>query len=271
MKLLETLLETLPQEPVQVRKVVVGVHWTLVCSKFCGLGSTLVGTGAHGHSAVRDVGELHKKSAQELARWMLSDNLLEASIGIAAFNSLTPRETRGSTRRRGVRGNYENYNGNLESSAVEVDEDQLQEINAAEVIARHSKGKNLVVVGHFPFVERIKPSTKNCWVIEKRPFGDDFPEEAAQEYIPQADVIALTGTAFINHTMEGLLSLCSRDALVMILGPSTPLVPLLFERGVSFLSGARVYDEDAATITIQQGAIFPQVQGVRLVTMAKGV
>jgi len=241
MEILNKLLATLPVEPIPVRKVIIGVHWTLVSSKYCGLGSTLVGEGPHGHSQVRDVGELQQKSAQELAHWVLSDNLLEASIGIAAINSL-----------------------------LEVDENRTEQINAAEVIAHESKDKNLVVVGHFPFVDRMKSITKNCWVIEKRPFGDDFPEEASQQFIPQADVIAITGTAFINHTMEGLLSLCRSDSKVMVLGPSTPLSPLFFDYGISFLSGSRVIDEEAAITTIQQGASFPQVRGVRLVTMSKG-
>ncbi len=241
MKLLEALLKAIPANPIPVRKVIIGVHWTLVSSKYCGLGSTLVGEGPHGHSQIRDVGGLQQKSAQELAHWVLSDNLLEACIGIAALNSL-----------------------------LDVDESNMEQINAAEVIARESKDKNLVVVGHFPFVERMKSIANNCWVIEKRPHGDDFPEETAQEFIPQANMIAITGTAFINHTMDGLLSLCRSGSMVMVLGPSTPLSPLLFDYGISFLSGSRVVDEEAAINTIQQGASFPQVKGVRLVTMSKG-
>ncbi|MHC1739874.1 MAG: DUF364 domain-containing protein [Anaerolineaceae bacterium] len=241
MDLLNKLLATLPVELVPVRKVIIGVHWTLVSSRYIGLGSTLVGEGPHGHSQVRDVGELLQKSAQELAQWVLSDNLLEASIGIAAINSL-----------------------------LEVDENQTEQINAAEVIARESKDKNLVIVGHFPFVDRMKSITKNCWVIEKRPFGDDFPEDASKEFIPQADVIAITGTSFINHTIEGLLSLCPSKSMIVVLGPSTPMTPLLFSYGISFLSGSRVNDEEAAITTIQQGASFPQVKGTRLLTMKKG-
>ena len=240
MKLLEMLLETLPEEPVQVRRVIVGVHWTLVSSKHSGLGSTLVGCGPHGDDMVRSVGSLHEKSAQELARWVLSDNLLEASIGIAALNSL-----------------------------IVVQENDIETVNAAEVIARDSQDKNLVVIGHFPFISRMKSITRNCWVIEKQPFGDDYPEEAANAIIPQADVVAITGTAFINHTMENLLALCRPESKVMLLGPSTPLTPLLFQHGVDYLSGSLVIDEDAAINTIQQGAAFPQVQGVRRVTMTR--
>lgn len=240
MKILDELLASLPSDPVPIRNIIIGVHWTLVSSKYCGLGSTLVNEGPHGHSQIRDVGALHLKSAQELARWILSDNLLEASIGIAAINSI-----------------------------LEIDESQIEQINAAEVIARNSREKNLVIVGHFPFVEKIKPIARNCWVIEKRPYGDDFPEESAREYIPQANVVAITGTAFINHTIDALLSLCQPDAQVMILGPSTPMSPLLFNHGITFLSGSRVIDEAAAMETIQQGASFQQVKGARLITMTK--
>ena len=242
MKLLEEILATLPEKQIPIRKVIVGVHWTLVASKYCGLASTMVREEQHGHSQVKDVGILTEKKAQELANWALSDNLLEASIGMAAINSL-----------------------------LELDEHSLKEVNASEVIAKHCKEKNLVVVGHFPFVERMKTIARNCWVIEKRPFGDDFPEEKAQEFLPQADVIAITGTAFINHSIEGLLSLCPSDSIVMVLGPSTPMTPLLFDHGISFLSGSRVIDEEAAITTIQQGASFPQVKGTRLFTMTKGI
>lgn len=238
MKLLDALLDQLPPGEIPVKNVLVGVHWTAVCSKSCGLASTLLGSGPHGHNSVRDVGSLEQKSAQELARWVRSDNLLEASIGMAAINSL-----------------------------LEVDEAQAVEINAAEVLAREGKGKNLAVVGHFPFVERLRALAGNLWVIEQNPQEGDLPEQAAEEYLPQADVIAITGTALINHTFEKLLSLCPARSLVMVLGPSTPLSPVLFQYGIQMISGTRVVDEPAALKTIRQGASFPQVKGVRLLTL----
>jgi hypothetical protein len=48
------------------------------------------------------------------------------------------------------------------------------------------------------------------------------------------------------------------------------LYPLLNISLFMFLHGSRVIDEDAVVVTIQQGATFPQVEGVRLVTMSKG-
>lgn len=238
MDIYQSLLSLLPKEPVAVSQVIVGVHWTLVCSKFCGLASTITNCGPHGHSRMRDVGKLNQKSAQELAGWITSDNFLEASVAMAAINSL-----------------------------ITVDEQKLERINASEIVTREGHHKNVVIVGHFPFVEEIKNKTKNCWVIEKRPFEDDFPQEAAVQFIPQADIVAITGTAFINHTMENLLSLCDPQSKILILGPSTPLTTLLFNRGISFLSGARVDRPTAAVNTIIEGACLPQVDGIRLVSM----
>ena len=84
-------------------------------------------------------------------------------------------------------------------------------------------------------------------------------------------MIAITGTALTNHTIEDILRLCPPHAIRMLLGPSTPLAPVLFDYGFDYLSGARVVDEARALLTIQQGAVFPQVQGVRLLTLHNGV
>ncbi len=241
MSIFSELLATLPPEPIPVRNVVIGVHWTLVASQHASLASTLFNCGPHGSSHMRDVGKLIGKSAQELAGWIESDNLLEASVGLAALNSL-----------------------------IEVDQNRLRHnVNASEVIEHKSRDKNLVIVGHFPFAPRMKSIARNLWIVEKKPYGDDFPEDAAQELIPQADVVAITGTAFINHTIEGLLSLCRPDATVLILGPSTPMVPLLFDYGINYLSGSLVLNEADTVRTVQQGASFPQVEGVQVVTMVQ--
>jgi uncharacterized protein (DUF4213/DUF364 family) len=219
----------------------VGVHWTAVVSRHTGLASTLVGNQPHGHAKVRDVGRLHFKSAHELVEYARSDNLLEASIGVAAINSL-----------------------------LEVAESQMVEVNAGDVLLQRGHGQHVALVGHFPFIPQLRASAGELWVIEQQPTADEFPAEAAVDLIPKAEVVAITGTALINHTLEGLLALCDPKALVMVLGPSTPLSPVLFDYGVSLLSGAQVVDEAAALGTLCQGATFQQMEGVRLVTLARG-
>lgn len=239
MEILKALLETLNEDQ-PVRSILVGAHWTVVCSRYCGLASTLLNDAPHGHHKVRDVGRLHEYSARELAEFALSENWLEASIGVAAINSL-----------------------------LQVEKARAVEINAASVLAEHGRGKNIALVGHFPFIPALREAARQLWVIEKHPAEGEFPAEAAATLIPQADVVALTGTALINHTLDELLGYCRRDALVMVLGPSTPLSDLFFERGATFISGTRVIDEAAVLRTVAQGAIFRQVEGVRLLTLAR--
>ena len=67
MSIIDDLLPTLADAP--VRTLLVGAHWTVVCSRSGGLASTITGDKPHGHAAVRDVGRLHLKSARELAEY----------------------------------------------------------------------------------------------------------------------------------------------------------------------------------------------------------
>jgi uncharacterized protein len=237
MNILDDLLATLLDAP--VRSVLVAAHWTVVCSRHCGMAATMTGDKPHGHAPVRDVGRLHLKSARELAEYARSDVPLEASIGLATINSL-----------------------------LDVDETRAVEINAAQVLAERGRGKTVALVGHFPFIPKLRQSVGQLWVIEQRPTEDEFPAEAASNLIPQADVVAITGSALVNHTLDGLLALCRTEALVMVLGPSTPLSPILFEHGATIISGTRVVDEKAVLRTAGQGAAFHQVEGVRLLTIA---
>jgi len=237
MNILDDLLDSLDLDAL-VRTVLIGVHWTVVCSRFCGLASTFVGDKPHGHDPARSVGHLHEKSARELAEYARSDNLLEASIGVAAINSL-----------------------------LAVDESGAAEVNAVDVLIEHGRSKNVALVGHFPFIPKLRSAVGQLWVLEQRPAEGDYPAEAAPDLIPQADVVAITSSALINHTLDGLLSLCCPEALVMMLGPSTPLSPLLFNHGVSILSGSMIVNEAAVLRTVGQGATFQQVEGARLLTL----
>lgn len=240
MGILEEILSSLPPEPIPIRQVSVGLHWTMVCSRSCGLASSLCDEGPHGHHVVRDVGNLHLKSAQELASWALSGHLLEASLGMAAINSLLDHDLPGAV-----------------------------ETNAFDFISRLGEGKNISIIGHFPFTDRLKPIARHLWVIEKKPENGDLPESAAPIYLPWSDVIAITGTALINHTFDQLIQYRPRHAKVVVLGASSPFSPVLFDHGVDFISGSVVVDEKAALLSIQQGATFTHINGVRLVTLEK--
>jgi len=98
-----------------------------------------------------------------------------------------------------------------------------------------------------------------------------LPESAAPDVLPKAEVVAITGAAFVNHTLEDLLALCSPEAIVMIVGPSSPLSRVLLDTAAHLVSGSIVTDIDRVLRVISQGGNFRQVHhaGVRLVTLAR--
>jgi uncharacterized protein (DUF4213/DUF364 family) len=239
LKILDDLLLNLKGNDFQVKGVHTCVFWTAVISKHCGLSSTFRGEGAPHDRGVRDVGNLTRKKALELAEYAKSESLLEASIGMAAINSL-----------------------------IDIDESKCVEKNALEIILEKGGGKNVAIVGHFPWIPKLKEKVQNLWVIEQRLREGDLPAKEADRILPQCDVVGITGTSFINHTIEGLLNLCKKPFVVLI-GPTSPLSPILFEYGIDAICGSEVIDEDKLIQSISQGATFKEVSGVRLLTLKK--
>ena len=216
-----------------------GVFLTGVVSRHCGLASTLPRDALRQESIfVEDPGLLMDRPAQRLVQLVYSERILEAAIGMATLNSL-----------------------------LDIDENKVFSLNAADLILEKGSGKKVAIVGHFPFVNKVRDVAGSLWVLEKNPQKGDFPEIDAGAFLPQADVVAITGTSLTNHTFEDLLKLCNPKAYVILLGPSTPLTPVLFDYGVSAISGTRVVDTGRVLKAISQGANFRQLKGVRRLTM----
>ena len=219
------------------------VFWTAVTSFRCGLASTMPASlfPSEGHQ-VECAGNLLPSSAKELARLSLSSRTLEAAIGIATINSMLP-----------------------------IDESLCIDLNAEDEIRAQGTGKRIAIIGHFPFVKRLGKEAKELWTFElpgrERP--GDFSCNEIAALLPQAEVVAITSTTLINHTLGSLLELIAPDAYTMLLGPSTPLSPVLFDYGFDALSGSIVIDRDRLLNCISQGANFRQVQGVRKVIIRR--
>jgi uncharacterized protein (DUF4213/DUF364 family) len=243
-KILDAVLDSLEERDRPVEAVWACALWTAVTTRFTGLASTYrAAEGEHPshESPVPDAGVLTGKTAGQLAGYARSDETLAASIGMAAANSL-----------------------------IAVDESRCTERGAFDLLAEKGAGRHVAVVGHFPFVPRLRGLVRNLWVIENRPRPGDYAAGDASWILPQCEVVCLTGTSFINHTIEGLLDLC-KDAFVVLTGPTSPLTPVLFDFGIDAICGARVADRDEVVRLISQGATFRQLHahGVRLLTLLK--
>ena len=240
MKILEDLLSSLNSE-VSVKDVRQGLFHTGVLTRNCGLAATLPRDALRQEQpSVKEPGYLLKKSALELAQMAYSENILEAAIGMATINSL-----------------------------LGIEEECCLNLNAGDLIVEKGKDKRVAIVGHFPFIPKLREITRELWVIEKNPQEGDFPETEAENLIPRADVVGITGTAFTNHTIEQLLKLRDPKAYVVTLGDTTPLSPVLFDYGIDAISGTKVINPELALRCVSEGATYRQIKGIRQLTMMR--
>jgi uncharacterized protein (DUF4213/DUF364 family) len=240
MKIIDHLTSTLDFNA-PVKDIRQGVFHTGVRSRYCGLAATLPRDALRQTPPlVHEPGLLIKKPVSQLVKMAYSESILEAAIGMAAINSL-----------------------------IEVDESACWELNAAELIFEKSRNKKVTIVGHFPFIARVHQRAEKVWVIEKNPRQGDFKETAANDLIPESDVVAITGAAFTNHTIDHLLELCPAGAFVVVLGDTAPLSTVLFDYGVNAVSGTIVVDPHLALRCLSEGANFRQIKGTKRLTMMK--
>jgi uncharacterized protein (DUF4213/DUF364 family) len=231
MKLISDLLESVRRQDCPVRRVCIGLHWTAVESRFVGM--------AHTYKTARKVeiarsGDLVGRSALELAGRLREWEPLEASLGLAALNSL-----------------------------VEPVGDAL---SVNDTILGAAAGKKVAVIGRFPFNGQLAEIAAKAYFFEMEPEKGELPPFATEEYFPEADVAVITATALINKSLPRLLEL-SKNAYTVVLGPSTPMSDVLFRYGADVAAGIRVVEPEALIDSLMQGAkAFRKIKGVEPVT-----
>ena len=240
MKILDDLMSVIDSDST-VKDIRQGVFHTGVLTRNCGLAATLPKDALKQKPPlIKEPGSLLEKSISELLKMSYSESILEAAIGMATINSL-----------------------------LDIDMESCLELNAAELLAEKGHGKKVAIVGHFPFIPKLRRRAKALWVIEKNPRTGDFSEHEAEDLIPKANVVGITGTAFTNHTLEHLLELCHPGAYVVVLGDTAPLSPILFRYGIDAVSGTTVVNPELALRCISEGANFRQIKGTQRLTLLK--
>ena len=240
MPILEELLATLRTDA-EASQVAVGPFLTAVAGP---TGAGLATTQLPRRHRCRepqagDRGSYAGRKLRDLAQMLLSERPLEASLGLAALNAALPREP-----------------------------ERLREQHGLDFLKARVQGRNLTLVGHFPFARELQALARRCWIVEQEPQAGDLPAAAADRVIPDSEVVVITGSAFANRTLEGLLAL-ARGKEVVVLGPSSPLSPVLFDYGVFAIGGTLVEDVDLVVRQVREGATYRQLRGVKRVMMLK--
>lgn len=127
-----------------------------------------------------------------------------------------------------------------------------------EVIAslNITPGERVAMAGYFgPVVSRLREIGCRLDIVELASHhADTLPPEQGHEALASCDVAILTGTSLINGTCDDLLAGLGSPRAAVLLGPSSPLCPEVFNgTGITHVAGSRVRDSEAVLRVISEG------------------
>ncbi|MFC1744332.1 Rossmann-like domain-containing protein [Candidatus Riflebacteria bacterium] len=239
---IDDLLKNIPGTDERAKVLYMGLYYTGVKFRKLGLAFTYRSCFKVPHLCppVRKAGSLLKLQALEMANYLKSENTLEASIGLAAVNSL-----------------------------LEIPED-LAYGNAIPLLMDICRGRDVAMVGYFPFAEKIREIAKTFFVTEKNRDADEGSVSKAEikDFIKRAEIRIITGTTVINHSFDHIMSLC-RNGFNILFGPSVPPTSILFKHNVDLLVPVTIENEKKVIRAICEPALVPQMEGLKTACMAK--
>lgn len=124
-------------------------------------------------------------------------------------------------------------------------------------------GEKVAMVGLFaPLVERIRATGAMLTIIEKNPQRMDLlSQKDKHKVLKECNVAIMTATTLLNNTFEETINLLGTPRSVVLMGPSTPLVPAIFrDTPVTHLGGAVVVDAARVLQIISEGGGTPALR-----------
>jgi len=185
-------------------------------------------------------GNLDGSPISEILRYALDTNVLKSAIGVATVNALTQWIIESEEK-----GEYQ----------VIKDKDgfDLLEIQPHETVS---------LIGAFgPYIRRLKTMGNPFFIIEKNPQTlrvDEIKyfksESEMASAIGRSNVVIITGTTIVNHTIDYILSLNTNGKRTAIIGPTASMIPdAFFKRGVTVMAGVRIFNPDLMIKILKQG------------------
>jgi uncharacterized protein (DUF4213/DUF364 family) len=185
-------------------------------------------------------GSLDGSPISEILNYALDANVLKSAIGVGALNALSQ---------------WVIESGNKREYEVIKDKDgfDLLEIKPDETVT---------LIGAFgPYIRRLKMMGNPFYIVEKNSQTlrtDEIkyfkPESEMSSAIGKSDAMIITGTAIVNHTIDNILSLITKDKRTAIIGPTASMIPdAFFKRGVYVMAGVRILDPEEMIKILKQG------------------
>lgn len=232
-------------DEVTIEKVTAGIFMTMVQISTGSCGISVTGDGQRGlpyqagkrNSGPFSPGQFYGQRISDLFRTTAESPLLEV-IRLSVMNALSAEIIL-----------HSDYHVIVDADPVDL----LDLDNAMRV----------VVVGAFrSYIQKFAESRHHLTVLELKkdaltPEQQKYfmPASRAESAMKQADIIFITGSTLANNTLDDLLTFAPQAATVVLVGPSSGLIPdVLFSRGVSLIGATRIVDPEKASRLISEGA-----------------
>lgn len=208
-----------------------------------GLAAVLPDITPRGCTVLPAAGSFAGSPATDLLKYLIdSQNGLHSAIGLATANAL-----------------------------IEVPSDKTGDREATTFL-NLQPGEKVAMVGLFaPLMERIRATGAILTVIEKNPDRlEILPPAEKQQALKNCNVAIITATTLINGTFEETIGFLGAPRSVVLMGPSTPLLPVIFrDTPVTHLGGVVVSDPLRMLQVISEGggtpALRPYLRFVNLI------
>lgn len=181
---------------------------------------------------LREDRDLDGVPALEVLACVRSADTLERSLGIALVNALNQRR------------------------ALTMSEDA----GMLMAVAGIGLGVRVAMVGFFPpVVARLRKAGAEVSVLDSDlDMGDEV--RFLRDLATWPDVLVVTATTILNATFEVFMDHVGPDVSVIVLGPTTPMIPEAFEEfPVVMLGGSVALDNQGMVSAVRQAALTPAV------------
>jgi uncharacterized protein (DUF4213/DUF364 family) len=92
------------------------------------------------------------------------------------------------------------------------------------------------MIGHGNMTQEDFSCVRKLYVMDREEKPGALPDSACEFFLPECDLVIITGSAAVNKTLPRLLEL-SRNAEVILTGPSVSCCPALLQLGINRLHG----------------------------------
>ena len=172
-------------------------------------------------------GDLSPLTLRELAELIKSWNPLEAAVGQAALNA------------------WYNAPQTARQNGVGMDQDPREDrMNDPFIMSQKEiRGKKVVTIGHFPYLEKLFEPICELAIIEREPdINGDYPFEAADYLLPDCDYAYLNASGLTDKSLPRMLALSQNAKKITLVGPCATLWPGFARYGVQDVSGLVITD-----------------------------